>query len=330
MAAVLGREEIVRLGFPASDSVEKLDRWARETFSKVPLDLPLGTDPFEILQRSVRHLDQWRALAGIAEAVSSSGARTFGEVFEQFESIISRAQLLTRIDPLAVFLSDEKIVAAAKRAHRQPKPDEPFPLAVTPVFVRGLSSLLEFCPIEELVALGEKLGHPDLGHRCRLSYDWLRAFVRRQTPGEQETLHIVGRAYAERRLTLGDAAHLLSMPRTDAVAWLEEYGYARDLEAGALTPDERSARYARMRQDRIARKGEPAVDPQLASESRASTHGYGCNRGCRGSAGRSRTNVHGRRGGAAHEKPSRAAYGCARRGVLVVSRQPRSARSPAP
>lgn len=55
------------------------------------------------------------------------------------------------------------------------------------------------------------------------------------------------------------------MPRTDAVAWLEEYGYARDLDAGALTPDERSARYARMRQDRVARKGEPAFDQQLVT-----------------------------------------------------------------
>ncbi|HEX8211276.1 MAG TPA: hypothetical protein VF584_13970 [Longimicrobium sp.] len=265
MATVLGREEIVQLGLPAFDSVERLDRRARETFSKVPLDLPLDTDPFQILQGSVRALDQWRALAGIAEAVSASGARTFGEVFEQFDDIINRAQLLTRIDPLAVFLSDDKIVAAAKRAQHQPKPDENFPLAVTPVFVRAVSSLLEFCPIEELVVLGEQLGHPDLGHRCRLSFDWLRAFVRRQTPGEQETLHILGRAYAERRLTLDDAAHLLSMPRTDAVAWLEEYGYARDLDAGALTPDERSARYARMRQDRVARKGEPAFDQQLVT-----------------------------------------------------------------
>jgi hypothetical protein len=265
MAAVLGRDEIAHLGLPAADSVERLDRRARETFSKVPVEFPLETDPFEILQRSVLHLDQWRALAGIAEAVTSSGARTFGEVFEQFDSIISRARLLTRMDPLAVFLSDEKIVEAAKRAQHKPRPDEPFPLVVTPVFVRAASSLLEFCPIEELVALGERLGHPELGHRCRVSYDWLRAFVRRHTPGERETLHIVGRAYAERRLTLDDAAHLLSMPRTDAVAWLEEYGYARELESGALTPAERSERYARMRKDRLARDGEPVLDPDLVA-----------------------------------------------------------------
>lgn len=57
MAAVPGRDEIEHLGLPAADSVERLDRRARETFSKVPIEFPLDSDPFEILQRSVLHLD---------------------------------------------------------------------------------------------------------------------------------------------------------------------------------------------------------------------------------------------------------------------------------
>jgi hypothetical protein len=75
----------------------------------------------------------------------------------------------------------------------------------------------------------------------------------------------VGRAYAEGRLSLNEAANLLSMPRPDAVAWLEENGHARDLKVIALTPEERERRLARIRVDRLERNGAPAASKQITT-----------------------------------------------------------------
>lgn len=262
MSTVLGRDELAEMGLPAFDSVEKLDRGARDTFSKVPFGTPSDVDPLDILERSARHLDQWRAIAGIAEAAEVLRVRNFGDAFARFDEIVRRARLLTRIDPLEVFTSDPAFEVTMKRPRGRFEPTDPFPLLPSPVFLRAVSSLLEFCPIEEIVIVGDGLGLPELAHRCRLSYDWLRAFVRRKSPGEQVTLHIVGRAYAEARLTLDEAAHLLSMPRTDAVAWLEEYGHARDLESIRLSDTERSSAFDVLRSDRISRGGVPSHNPE--------------------------------------------------------------------
>lgn len=262
MSTVLGRDELAEMGLPAFDSVERLDRGARDTFSKVPFGTPSEVDPLDILERSARHLEQWRAISGIAEAAEISGVRTLGDAFARFDEIVRRARLLTRIDPLDVFTSDPAFEAAMKRPRGGYEPADPFPLLPSPRFLRAVSSLLEFCPIEELVIVGDGLGRPELAHRCRLSYDWLRAFVRRKSPGEHATLHIVGRAYAEARLTLDEAAHLLSMPTPDAVAWLEEYGHARDLESIRLSDEERSSAFAALRSDRISRGGVPSDNPE--------------------------------------------------------------------
>ena len=267
MATVLGREALKKLGLPAADSVQRLDRYARDTFAQVPSETPPEQDPLEILQQSVLVLDQWRSIAGIAEAAELAGIHTFGEVVARIEDLLVSARSLTGIDPVAAFMSDPAFRDGLSRARPQPDAGDPFPLLPTPSFVRAVSSLLEFCPINELETIGRYLGQHELGHRCRLSYNWIRAFVRRHTPGAAETFHILGRAYAESRLTLDETAHLLCMPRPDAVAWLEEHGYARKLDGIVLDPDQRAHLYGRMRTERLARGGEPVIEPNLVARS---------------------------------------------------------------
>lgn len=269
MTITLGPKRFVEMGLPAPDSVERLNERARRTFASVPSEQPapippaIDMEPAEVLSKSVRVLDQWRALAGIAEAVDFFKARTFGDVQQHLSEIFTRAQLLTRIDVVRAFLDDPAVVESADGEPEWADPNTLFPVTLSPGFMRVVSSLVELCPIAELVTLSEDLAQPESGHRVQLSYDWLRAFTRRHGDGAQQTFHIVGQAYVDGRLSLDEVAHLLAMPRADTVARLEEFGYARDIAVIRLTAERRTSLLARIREDRIARGGEPVRDHSL-------------------------------------------------------------------
>lgn len=262
-ATQLQPEELAVLRPPRAQVLERLDHRVRLTFAKLPPTAPGHTDPIDLLERSARFLDHRRALAGVTEAIRVSGVRTFEELSARAGEIVGRARLITRIDPLATLQGDPEFVKEAEKAAAQPSCTEPISPEAFERFVRAVSSLVEYCPIDNLIVTGEEVGRPDLGHRCRLAYDWLRAFVRRYSPSSKETLQIIGRAYAEGRLSLDEVAHLTAMPRPDAVAWLEECGYARDLNVIALSEESRADRIARIRTDRQMRGGVPSLDPIL-------------------------------------------------------------------
>ena len=67
----------------------------------------------------------------------------------------------------------------------------------------------------------------------------------------------VGEAFREARISLAEAAESLCLHLVDAVALLEAHGFSRSIEALALSEEERRAIYARIRMDRLARRGVP-------------------------------------------------------------------------
>lgn len=256
----LSREDLAALQPPIPRTLEHLDQAVRLTFVDVSPIRETSLDPSAILDISVRFLEQRRAIAGITEALHRLNVRTRSEFATRGSEVIVLARRLTRIDPVEVLARDARFVKSVEAAGGT-TPGE-LPEDYLQRLARGIRSLLAACPIDELVKLGEDSGLPDQGHRCRLSYDWLSTFVRRHAPDMDPTKDIVGQAYAEGRLNIDETTSLLMIPVSDAVAWLEEHGYARDVELIKLDATERSKILARIRDDRIA--GSRAVDDRLA------------------------------------------------------------------
>lgn len=246
----LSRADLAVLQPPAPQTLEHLDQKVRMTFVGISLPADSGLAASEILTRSVRFLEQRRAIAGIAEAFHRLDIRTSAEFESRSSEAILLARHLTRIDPIEILARDDGFVLAARNAGQalQTRLPDDFLRGI----VRGMQSLLAICPIEQLVVIGTQLGRTDEGHRCRLSYDWLDRFIRRHSSGIDPTRDIVGQAYADGRLEVHEASSLLMMHISDAVAWLEDHGFARDIALTQLDEDERSAVLAEMRRDRMA------------------------------------------------------------------------------
>jgi hypothetical protein len=270
-STALAPERLAELGLPDSGSVNRIEKRARHTFQQVEPELEEAAVPVDaprLLDDSARVLEQLCVVAALAETADNLRIETFSDFQSRVNEVFHAVRLSIRTDPIAPFEADPNFQEVLHtRSETVPDPGTRFPIRVTAAFVRAISSLVEFCPIDELVRIGEASDTAELGHRCRISHDWLRAFVRRHRAEGRETLHIIGRAYSEGRLTLDEAANLLGMPRPDAVAWLEEHGHARDVSVFALAQQDRVTRLQRMRADRLARGGRPVFDERaLARE----------------------------------------------------------------
>jgi hypothetical protein len=135
----------------------------------------------------------------------------------------------------------------------------------------AVRSLLALCPIAQLEARAARLDVAPVGHRCRVAFDWLRAFVRRADPAVDRQALTIGIAYSDGRLNVSEVARLLRIPTMDAVAWLEEHGHCRSLEKFSLTDSERAAAFAALRRDRIHRGGRPDRSGRLVARDVAAT-----------------------------------------------------------
>jgi hypothetical protein len=74
-----------------------------------------------------------------------------------------------------------------------------------------------------------------------------------------EALRAAGESFQAGCISVPQVSALLGLHPVDAVAVLESHGYARSLATLALTEQERAAIYARMRADRLARRGAPVI-----------------------------------------------------------------------
>lgn len=224
----------------------------------------------ELVTQSVRTLELNLALAGFAEAVHELRLEDTEAVLVRIEDVCRLARTTIGQDP--------RLVAAAWMPQVPPPMQEAAtsvnPLewdAILATMVSTAKSLVSAIPIEELVAMATLVARPEDGHRCRLAFDGLRAFVRRTDPSVQASTKAAGRAYSQGRLSVAEVALLLDLSPADAIALLEEHGFNRSLETIALSSEERSARLRKLRSERLARAGPPPLDPALVRRDVLST-----------------------------------------------------------
>jgi hypothetical protein len=204
-----------------------------------------------LLEKSAVLLETILLVAVIHEALSSRGRRWSDLTRALVRDIDALVRERSRLDPEAV---TQEFVRCFGRPQA---PSQPVDIA-DDMLIRALRAAIEQCPIDHLEEISRPVGLERFGHRARIAYDGIRAFIRRTDPTQQEQLRIAGEAFKAGKLTLTEVAKLLEMHPVDAVAALEEHGYDRSLRTIALSEEERAAIYARMRADRLARNGEPA------------------------------------------------------------------------
>jgi hypothetical protein len=207
--------------------------------------------PLSLLEKSAVVLETLVLVAAIHEALAVRGRRwseLSPAVVEEIDPIV---QERSGLDPETVFADFVRLFG---KPQSQPARVD----IAEDMLVRALRGAVEQCPIDYLEEIARPIGRERFGHRCRIAYDAIRAFVRRHDPAQQEQLRVAGEAFKAGKLSLIEVAKLLEVHPVDAVALLEEHGYDRSLATLALTDEEREAVYSRMRADRLARRGEPA------------------------------------------------------------------------
>lgn len=215
------------------------------------LAVPQIEPPRALLEKSAALLETFFLVAVIHEALSAKGRRWSDLTSSLVAEIDSTVRERSGLDPDAV--ASEFI-----RCFGKPKPPPSRIDIAEDMLLRALRAAVEQVPIDHLEEISRPAGLERFGHRCRIAHDGIRAFVRRRDPAQKEQLRVAGEAFKAGKLTLVEVAKLLELHPVDAVALLEEHGYDRSLGTLALSDEERAAIYARMRADRLARRGEPA------------------------------------------------------------------------
>lgn len=225
---------------------------------------PLDANEHAVLEQNVACLELFQVGALTCEFIEARGLQTFedlldhGSAFDRhvrsaFQDFDAVAALVSRA------LGDLDLSgAAASMVSTQRQID-------WSQWIRMFDAVVAECPIEAIEALGERLDDVSLRYRARSAYDALRAFVRRHDPNRAGIMRIVGEQYRRGHISLAEAAQLLDLSTSDTVFELELNGYGRSAEVIALTPDERDAIYARLRQVRLARRAPPSADPDLVA-----------------------------------------------------------------
>jgi hypothetical protein len=129
----------------------------------------------------------------------------------------------------------------------------------------SVTSLILHCPLADLDRTGRDHALAELAHRCKLAFDSLTAFVARNSRPHADALHAAGCAYAEGRLSIDEVASVLSMAPQDAVALLEEQGFRRSMGEIRLSEAARNERLRAIREERLARRGEPDLREDLVA-----------------------------------------------------------------
>lgn len=204
----------------------------------------------DLIEQSACFLEVLLVSASIHEALAQLSITTSEVTPEIAAQMRDRTLALYGLDPVLV------VNEACSRLgiNSLKKPD--FELSLEAV-VRAMNAILETCPIDHLEALAAKRGLEAWGHRCRIAYDGIKAFVLRNGSSQKAQVSVVGEAYARGSLSTEDVATLLDVHPVDAVALLESHGYKRSLDRLALAPEKRAEIFSRMREDRRGRSGKP-------------------------------------------------------------------------
>jgi hypothetical protein len=219
--------------------------------------------PEDVLERSTELLELLLSLAAMSEAILVVNMRSLDELPAASARIQAIATSIAGLDPAKCLMNASWFWQGASQSMRNAPvdPDLEHFKAALPRFVRFLKSAVDACPIRELETIAAHTARARHGHRCRTAYERLQAFLRRNAPDADGNTKLIGRAYAEGRVTIDEATALLAMPKSDAVALLERLGFARSISSIRLGDEERAKLLERMAEDRKARQARPWVDP---------------------------------------------------------------------
>jgi hypothetical protein len=219
----------------------------------------------ELLDASARVLEAMLATACYLEARDDLGIETLEEAVKRIDELVGRVRALCGLELFGA-------VAAAKDLFEETEefPSSQQAQSLLPVrsAIRMAKSVIEACPIDYLENVGRRVsGIASLSHRCRVAYDGLGAFVRRQA-GDRITLErvkIAGRLYVAGSAELRDVATLLDVNPETAIWLLEQHGFCRPLDTVQLTADQRVQLLGRVRADRLNRNGEPRASERYVA-----------------------------------------------------------------
>lgn len=232
---------------------------AREEARLRPLYLRLERDAVmsqgrgedkELVQNSARFLELFLVAVCFAEVMGDTASALPG--VPMLRDWLRRTADLTGLDPKEV--AREALIHLPGFAELTATAEPSAPVSFS-ALVRASRSLLEACPIDGLERMAAARGLESWGHRCRLAYDGIQAFVLRSDPREHSRLRIVGEQFTRGLLSLAEIETLLSLDRVDVLQLLQSHGYQRPLAQLELSPQERADRLAAMRRDRLARAG---------------------------------------------------------------------------
>ena len=189
------------------------------------------------------------------------GLRTVRQLKKSAGEVASAVRTLTGLSLDDVVAENARLLETSAKLDVN---DDEVIVQETDAVARAVQSLLLHCPIDALTR-SAGADHPEQVHRCKMAYDGLRAFVARHSHPDSVALAVIGRAYAEGRLSIDEAAKALSFEIEDTVALLEEQGFRRSVDTIRLDEATRNARLTAIRQDRLARRGQPSFDERLVA-----------------------------------------------------------------
>jgi len=213
----------------------------------------IRNDPESLVKNSARLLEVVLVAACVQEALHDLDVDRDNLTPEAAERIRERVRFMQGLDPAQVLDEAERHLI---HDHRERSGDHSFRLSME-VVLRSVRSLVEVCTVAYLEAVAAELGIEPWGHRCRVAYDALKAFVVRNDPGEQPGLSVLGRKFVEGSLTVSELSAVLRVHPSDAVKLLEDHGFHRSPEQLRLSETDRSGIFEAMRSDRMARGGAP-------------------------------------------------------------------------
>ncbi|HVZ34858.1 MAG TPA: hypothetical protein VG963_20665 [Polyangiaceae bacterium] len=243
---LIRRESLLRLGY-----IETLPETESSSHDVDPDAVQ------HLLSQSVAVLELTLVSACLFEAARHLGITTGSELGKYASELLAEAKAMSCLDPLAV-------VSEHVGDRSQAAPLD-FALPPTALVVNAVRATVAACPIARLEILAAQFGSPALGHRCRVAFDALRAFLMRQDPETQQRMRAVGHAYTQGAIGISQASEMLGMTVPDLVASFEKLGYARSLDTIRLGSQRREEVLAAMRTERQKRNGAPTADLERAA-----------------------------------------------------------------
>jgi hypothetical protein len=183
---------------------------------------------------------------------------------DQLRRAVEMVRALTGLNPVDVIKNAERFIpSVSKPETAEDKSSDPSWKAVEDTLLRMTASALSACNIGLAEETAAQIGRHPLAHRCRVACEWLRLFLFRRGAEQGRQVRAAGEAYAQGRLSIEEVASVIGVSKDEAICLLERYGYFRPISTIRLRPEDRKARLARLRADRIQRNGVPGADKSL-------------------------------------------------------------------